>query len=152
MANQANSNRPAVAQHLMFISGYVHRLLRNEAKKLNLRWTALMVLKDLQLLGAVSRRTLADIEQVTAPTMTVLIRQMEARGWIQKESHDADARVSLVVITPEGRKELKKSGQLLRQRLEEELDALPAPLLQNLQVNLGALAAVIMEKIHVTEE
>ena len=77
---------------------------------------------------------------------------MEARGWIRRESEDADARISLVAITTEGRKELKKSGQLLRQRLEEELDTLPAPLLQNLQVNLGALAAAIMEKIHVTEE
>ena len=152
MTDQANSNQPDVAQHLMFVSGYVHRLLRNEAKKLNLRWTALMVLKDLQLLGAVSQRTLTEIEQVTAPTMTVLIRQMEARRWIRRESHDTDARVSLVAITPEGRKELKKSGQLLRQRLEEELNTVPASVLQNLQGSLGALAAMIMEKIHAPEE
>jgi DNA-binding MarR family transcriptional regulator len=148
MTIQVNSNQQDAAQHLMFVSGYVHRMLRNEAKRLNLRWTALMVLKDLQLLGVVSQRTLAGIEQVTPPTMTVLIRQMESRGWIRRESHGADARVSLVAITPEGRKELKRSGQLLRQRLGEELSAVPAPVLKNLQENLGVLTAVIMEKIH----
>jgi DNA-binding MarR family transcriptional regulator len=148
MTNQVNSNQQDAAQHLMFVSGYVHRLLRNEAKRLNLRWTALMVLKDLQLLGVVSQRTLSDIEQVTAPTMTVLIRQMESRGWIRRESHGTDARVNLVAITPEGRKELKRSGQLLRQRLEEELSAVPASVLKNLQENLGILTAGIMERIH----
>ena len=147
MTNQVNSNQQDAAQHLMFVSGYVHRLLRNEAKRLNLRWTALMVLKDLHLLGVVSQRTLSDIEQVTAPTMTVLIRQMESRGWIRRESHGADARVNLVAITPEGRKELKRSGQLLRQRLEEELSAVPASVLKNLQENLGILTAGIMERI-----
>jgi DNA-binding MarR family transcriptional regulator len=148
MANQADSNQQIVAQHLMLVSGYVHRLLRNEAKKLKLRWTALMVLKDLQLLGAVSQRTLAKIEQVTAPTMTVLLRQMESRGWIRRESHHTDARVSLVAITPEGRTELRRSGHLLRQKLEEELRAVPAPVLKNLQENLGVLTATIMGKIH----
>jgi DNA-binding MarR family transcriptional regulator len=152
MANQAKSSRREVAQHLMFVSGYVHRLVRNEAKKLDLRWTALMVLKDLQLRGALSQRALTEIEQVTAPTMTVLIRQMETRGWIRKESAEGDARVKLVAITSEGRKELKKSGQLLRQRLEEELGALPEGVLQNLQGNLAALAAGILEKIHGTKE
>ncbi len=147
MVNQTNSKQQDAAQHLMFISGYVHRLLRNEAQRLNLRWTALMVLKDLQLLGAVSQRTLADIEQVTAPTMSVLIRQMESRGWVRRECHDADARVSLVSITPEGREELKRSGQLLRQKLEEELSAVPAPILKNLQENLGVLTTVIMGNI-----
>lgn len=132
----------------MLVSGYVHRLLRNEAKRLNMRWTALMVLKDLQLLGAVSQRTLAEIEQVTAPTMTVLLRQMERRGWIRRDSHDIDARVSLVAITPEGQKELRRSGQLLRERLEAELSAVPAPVLKNLQENLGVLTTIIMGKIN----
>lgn len=148
MSDQVNSDRRAVAQHLMFVSGFVQRLLRNEAKGLDVRWTALMVLKDLQLLGPTSQRTLAKIEQMAAPTMTVLLGQMEARGWIRRDSVEADARVSSVTITPAGREELKKSGQTLRRRLEAELAAVPPPVLRNLQGDLAALADQIMKNIH----
>ncbi|HVZ64093.1 MAG TPA: MarR family transcriptional regulator [Lacunisphaera sp.] len=148
MTQQVNSNRQEVARHLMFVSGYVHRLLRHEARKLDLRWTALMVLKDLQLLGPVSQRTLAEIEQVTAPTMTVLINQMVQREWVDTESSAADARVSLVAITPAGRKALGKSGRRLRLRLEEELVGVPASDLDDLHQGLDALAAVIHGKVH----
>lgn len=142
------SSRPAAAQQLMFISGYVHRLLRYEAKQRNLRWTALMVLKDLQLLGPVSQRTLAEIEQVSAPTMTVLIQQMAERKWVRRAGTEGDARVSLVSITATGRRELKKAGALLQARLEAELIDLPEEVLKKLQENLGCLSAVVMKKIH----
>ena len=142
------SSREATARELMFISGYVHRLLRYEAKQLNLRWTALMVLKDLQLLGPVSQRTLAEIEQVSAPTMTVLIQQMLERKWVRREGTEADARVSLVSITVVGRQELKRAGGLLQARLEAELIDLPEGVLKKLQENLGLLSAVVMKKIH----
>jgi DNA-binding MarR family transcriptional regulator len=131
----------------MFVSGYVHRLLRHEARNLNIRWTALMVLKDLQVLGPVSQRILADIEQVSAPTMTVLIQQMEQQGWIQRAGGD-DARVSLVSLTAVGRKELRRAGQLLRQRLEAELAGVPAGVLDDLQGNLAVLNRTIMTRLH----
>jgi DNA-binding MarR family transcriptional regulator len=146
--SQSKSSREAVARELMFVSGYVHRLLRNEARGLGLRWTAVMVLKDLQLLGPSSQRTLADVEQVSAPTMTVLLQQMEEQRWIQREDHRDDARVSRVSITPEGRKELKRAGGLLRQRLEQELRELPAAVLAKFQPGMEALSAAIMRKIH----
>lgn len=142
------SSREDAARELMFVSGYVHRLLRNEARRLNLRWTALMVLKDLQLLGATSQRALADIEQVSAPTMTVLLQDMERRGWIKRADGGDDARVSLVSITPAGRKELKTAGRLLRQHLETELSGLPTAVLDGLAQNLGLLSTAIMQKIH----
>lgn len=141
------SSRAAAAQQLMFVSGYVHRLLRYEARLQNLRWTALMVLKDLQLLGPLSQRALAEIEQVSAPTMTVLIRQMAEREWIHRAGTEGDARVCLVSITPTGRQELKSSGELLQGRLEAELIDLPEGVLKQLQEDLGLLSAVVMKKI-----
>lgn len=146
--SQLKSSREGTAQELMFVSGYVHRLLRNEARQRRLRWTALMVLKNLQLLGPSNQRTLADIEQVSAATMTVLIQQMERQGWIRRASGGDDARVSLVSITAAGRQELKSAGRLLRQRLEEELNGVPAGALDELQRSLGVLTKVIMTRIH----
>ena len=103
MTDQEESSREVAARELMFVSGYVHRLLRMEARKLNLRWTALMVLKNLQLLGPSSQRTLADIEQVSAPTMSILLQQMEEQGWVARETGKDDARFSRVSLTAAGR-------------------------------------------------
>lgn len=130
----------------MFVSGYVYRLLRYEARQKGLRWTALMVLKDLQLLGPVSQRILCDIEQVAAPTMTVLIQEMKNRGWIRK-SRARDARVSLVSITSKGQKELKRAGRLLRGRLEAELEQIPDAVFEDLESSLGVLSSELLKKI-----
>ncbi|MGH7996827.1 MAG: MarR family winged helix-turn-helix transcriptional regulator [Opitutaceae bacterium] len=146
--DQANSGRREAAHQLMFISGYVHRLLRNEARRLGLRWMSCIVLNDLQLLGPSKQRQLAGVEQVSAPTMTVLIQQMERQGLVQRERGRDDARVSLVSITPNGRKELKRAGRLLRRRLEIELEKLSVSVLTGLEKNLGVLSAAVMKKIH----
>ena len=62
----------------------LQRLLRFGVRHEKIGWTALMILKDLDFLGPSSQRELAEIEQVRAPTMTVLINQMERKGWVQR--------------------------------------------------------------------
>ena len=48
----------------MFVSGYVYRLLCAKARTLGIRWSGLMVLVDLDLLGPTRQRALVEIEQV----------------------------------------------------------------------------------------
>jgi DNA-binding MarR family transcriptional regulator len=141
------SSREIAARELMFVTGYVYRLLHNEARTLRLRWTALMVLKDLQVLGPSSQRVLAEIEQVSAPTMTVLLRDMEKRRWIRREEGSEDARVSLVTLTAAGQKELKQAGRVLRERLEKDLSQLPAAVIDEMRRSLGAYSAAIMKSV-----
>jgi DNA-binding MarR family transcriptional regulator len=129
----------------MFVSGYVYRLLRYEARQKKIPWAALMVLRDLELLGPTDQRTLAAIEQVRAPTMTVLIRQMEGRGWIRRKQDEDDGRFNQVSITPPGRKALREAGRILRQRLDEELTEVPAMTLRDLEEDLGEIATVFMK-------
>jgi len=105
-----------------------------------------MVLKDLELLGPVSQRTLCDIEQVSAPTMTVLIQEMRNRAWVKKSS-TGDARVSMVSITSKGHRELKSAGRLLRRRLQAELKHVPESAFKNLEESLGALSSELRKKI-----
>ena len=95
------------AKSLMFVVGYVQRLLRFEARHEKIGWTALMVLKDLDFVGPSSQRVLAEIEQVRAPTMTVLIDQMERKGWVQRRPDPDDARSYKVTITAEGTAQLR---------------------------------------------
>jgi len=45
---------------------------------------------------------LARIEGLAQPTVTAMINQAEARGWVRRVRDDADGRVVRVVITPDG--------------------------------------------------
>ncbi len=143
----SNRHSKNAAQLLMFVSGYVYRLLRYEARHAKIRWTALMVLKDLDLLGPSNQRTLAEIEQVRAPTMTVLVQQMERHGWVRRKADAKDARSSLVRITPKGRKQLRSSGLRLRQSLEAELVDVPPDVLKTLGEGLSSLSSTLIDKI-----
>jgi DNA-binding MarR family transcriptional regulator len=136
----------------MFVSGYVYRFLQHETRRLGLRWTALMVLKDLDVLGSVSQRTLADIEQVRKPTMTVLLQQMEQQGWIHRTIDPDNRRVNLVTITSSGAKELRAAGKKLSDRLQGALEGLPKPALNELEAGLGQLIDLWMSRAGVAKE
>ena len=104
LKSKAPVSRDDIAsEQLMFVSGYVYRLVRAKARQLGFRWSALMVLADLDLLGPTEQRRLVAIEQVRGSTMTVLLQDLEKRGWLERVDHDADARVTLVSITASGR-------------------------------------------------
>jgi DNA-binding MarR family transcriptional regulator len=142
----------AAIEALSFVSGYLYRIVRYEARDLGIRWTALMVLKDLQLLGPCTQRTLCDIEQVTEPTMTVLLEQMQQRGWIARNRDPSNGRIKRVTITAKGARELAKAGRVLRERLGGELAALSPAELDAIAAALGPLVALLMNKLDVARQ
>jgi MarR family transcriptional regulator, organic hydroperoxide resistance regulator len=149
MANDRTASRPAdrAIDHLAFVSGYLYRLLRYAARDLGIRWTALMVLKDLALLGPSTQRTLAEIEQVREPTMTVLLQQMQKRGWVTRRRSPDSGRVKLAAITPKGEGELATAGRFLRERLRTELAGLSAAEWTAIDAGLGPLVEHLTSKI-----
>jgi DNA-binding MarR family transcriptional regulator len=106
-----------------------------------------MVLKDLALLGPSTQRTLADVEQVTEPTMTVLLQQMQRQRWVTRSRDASNGRIKRVAITPQGQRELKNAGTYLRQRLGAELGALSGAELDGIATALQPLVALLMRKI-----
>ena len=130
----------------MFLSGYVYRLLRAKARGLGIRWSGLMVLVDLDLLGPTDQRSLVEIEKVRGSTMTVLLQDLEARGWVEREAHDVDARVTRVTITASGRTELRRAGRLLRNHLNAELSGMPNRVLGDVAASLKPLSSALMQK------
>jgi DNA-binding MarR family transcriptional regulator len=130
----------------MFVSGYVYRLLRAKARGLGIRWSGLMVLVDLDLLGPTEQRRLVEIEKVRGATMTVLLQDLEERGWVAREAHAMDARVTRVRITASGRTELRRAGRLLRDHLNTELNGMPKRLLRNVAASLKPLSSALMQK------
>ena len=130
----------------MFVSGYVYRLLLAKARGLGIRWSGLMVLVDLDLLGPTEQRTLVEIEKVRGSTMTVLLQDLERRGWVEREIHEGDARVTRVKITASGRTELRRAGRLLRDHLNAELSAIPQEVLRNVAASLKPVSSALMQK------
>jgi DNA-binding MarR family transcriptional regulator len=139
----------AAIDSLSFVTGCIYRMVRYEARDLGIRWTALMVLKDLALLGPSTQRTLADVEQVTEPTMTVLLEQMQQRGWITRNRDAQNGRIKRVTITAKGKRELANGGRVLRERLAAELAGLSATQLGAIGAALEPLAALLMNNIDV---
>ena len=153
IANPTVSDTPhAAIDALSFVSGYLYRIVRYAARDLGIRWTALMVLKDLSLLGPSTQRTLADVEQVTEPTMTVLLEQMQQRGWITRNRDPHNGRIKRVAITAKGQRELKNAGRVLRERLGGELAGLSAAELDAIGAALGPLVALLMNKVDMARQ
>jgi DNA-binding MarR family transcriptional regulator len=142
---------PAI-DSLSFVSGYLYRIVRYAARDLGIRWTALMVLKDLSLLGPSTQRTLADVEQVTEPTMTVLLRQMQQRGWITRARDPSNARSNRVSMTAKGARELANAGRVLRERLAGELAGLSAAELDAIGAAFQPLMALLMTKVAIAKQ
>jgi DNA-binding MarR family transcriptional regulator len=125
-----------ISEQLMFVSGYVYRLLIREARRIGMRWTAILVLKDLDLLGSLNQQEIADIEQVRRPTMTVLLQKMEMEGWIRRRVDSKNRSANIVSITPAGRKALQRAGEALRVRLKSALSDLSDSELADLERGL----------------
>lgn len=143
MPTDRKADLASSAKSLMFVAGYLQRLLRHEARHEKIGWTALMILKDLDLLGPSSQRALAEIEQVRAPTMTVLINQMERKGWVQRRVDLDDARSYRVTITTQGQRQLRATGRVLQAKLETELGALAIGDTGTLAVSLAELVGAL---------
>ena len=146
MSASRTSHQDAASEQLMFVSGYVYRLLRARARELGIRWSGLMVLVDLDLLGPTDQRTLVEIERMRGSTMTVLLQDLEERGWVAREAHVGDARVTRVRITASGRTELRRAGRLLRDHLNAELSGMPNKVLRNVAASLKPLSSALMQK------
>lgn len=92
--------------------------------------------------GPVSMGRLAEVEQVTPPTMTGVVRGLEKDGLVMRRSDPADGRVTLVEATASGREILEEARGRRIERLREEM----APLSTSEKMILHR-AAEILERL-----
>ncbi|MGH8428556.1 MAG: MarR family winged helix-turn-helix transcriptional regulator [Gammaproteobacteria bacterium] len=118
------TNRSQAVELLLFNMGFLYRLLRWEARHHGIRWSGLMVLKDLSLLGPLSQRELADIEQVRPATLSLLVKELLTEGLVSREADTNDRRAVKVSITSAGKDRLERDGARLAQTLEKILQPL----------------------------
>jgi len=104
------------------------RHLRREAQRLGIS------VLDAQLLGIVHKRPaigiseLAEIEQMSRPSMSVHIKRLEAAGWLKRmeDAGGADRRRAPLMLTPDGEATLNAIRRSRNDWLEARLSGLDA--------------------------
>jgi len=86
---------------------------------------------------------LAAIEQVRPPTMSRLVRELEAAGLVTRSRDAADARLVWVRWTPAGEALLARGRQLRVERLRREIEALRAADRRTLTAALGVIERLL---------
>ena len=93
------------------------------------------------------RTELADLSRVSQPSATKLVGGLVARGWIERTSDAADARVSLIASTPAGEAALMAWRTELAEALLPYFADLPAADVETLE----RAVAILRDRVEATE-
>jgi DNA-binding MarR family transcriptional regulator len=103
---------------------------------------------DAGLLAALShgpRRIteLADLEGLAQPTITLIVKRLEERGWLARERDAADGRAVLISLTETGALALDELRADYRAALRDHLDAMSDQQVADLMTATTALQDLI---------
>jgi DNA-binding MarR family transcriptional regulator len=128
-----------VADGLHSTSIHVLRRVRKVDEETGLTAARLSALSVLVFGGPTTLGRLAKAEQVSAPTMSRLVRGLERDGLVTRQGHEHDKRAVLLRATADGERVLAEG----RHRRISELAALIEPLSQSELQTLAAAAAIV---------
>ncbi len=74
-----------------------------------------------------SMREVSEILHVSPRTVTDMIDSLEARGLVARGPHPADRRVTLLRLTPDGRRQLARAADLAEQSHSAAMSSLSPP-------------------------
>ena len=99
----------------------------------------------LRTLSAGPRRIteLAELEGLAQPTMTVLVKRLEERGWVERARDAADGRVAVISLTALGAATLERFRAHYRQALAEQLQAMTDAELSGLDAAATAIGQLV---------
>jgi DNA-binding MarR family transcriptional regulator len=112
-----------VASNLLSRAALLVRLLVRQVGEAEVSRTegeVLVVLRD----GARRITELAELEGLAQPTITLLIKRLESRGWVAREGLPEDGRVVMVSITRRGRAVLEAFRAHFLTALRSDLEEL----------------------------
>ena len=99
----------------------------------------------LRTLSAGPRRIteLAELEGLAQPTMTVLVKRLEERGWVERARDAADGRVAVISLTPLGTSTLERFRAHYRRALAQQLQAMSDAELSGLDAAATAIGQLV---------
>lgn len=127
---------------------HVLRLLRDADRASGVSPSRLSVLSVLVFVRPMSQAELARIEGVSAPSMSLLVRELETDGLVARAADPADGRRTIVSATAAGRALMVASQQRRLAWLRAALDRVPAAsrdALAESSAHLEALTAALRE-------
>jgi DNA-binding MarR family transcriptional regulator len=87
--------------------------------------------------------TLAELEGLAQPTVTIMVKRLEERGWVARDRDGCDGRVVLVSITHEGREALESFREQYRTLLREQMETMDDAQIAELVRATAALAGMV---------
>ena len=122
----ADAQAVRLADRLHSTAIHLLRRLRVEDSAVGLTAPRLSALSVIVFRGPLTLGELAAAEQVRPPTVTRLVRDLEASGLARVVPDPHDGRVRRVNATPAGRRVLQEGRRRRVERLAADLAALPA--------------------------
>jgi DNA-binding MarR family transcriptional regulator len=116
-------------------------IIRRRSRTLSL--TALSTLATLERTGPRRLTDLAVTEEITQPSMTSLVTQLEQSGLAERRRDRVDGRVVLVAITRAGRQLIRERRRVGAQALTELIDKLDEQDSAELKAALPALLRLV---------
>jgi DNA-binding MarR family transcriptional regulator len=109
---------------------------------------------DIEALSTLARgprriTELAELEGLAQPTMTLLIRRLEQRGWVKRTGLPEDARVVMVQTTEQGTKALARFRAQFQEAVRgdiEDLDDLELEQLAQATMVLGTFLEELQQR------
>ncbi len=132
-----------VADRLHSTAIHLLRRLRKVDEASGLTAARLSALSVLVFGGPTTVGELARAEQVSAPTMSKLVRGLEADGLVTRHSGEGDARLVLVRPTAKGKRILERGRERRVAELVGLLNALPAAELETVRGATEILAQIL---------
>lgn len=136
------ASRAAVANRLHTAAIHLLRQVRRTDQATGLTPARLSALSVLVFGGPTTLGELAQLEQVSAPTMSRLVAALAADGLVERRGDPHDRRVTRIAATPEGARLLLRARRDRVEYLSERLANLDAD-----SVSLLGRAADLIERV-----
>ena len=134
-----------VADRLHSAAIHLLRGLRRTDTATQIGAAQLSALSVIVYAGPITHSALATAEQVSRPTISVVVRRLEQAGLIDREIDESDRRVVRLRATPRGREVLEHGRRLRLETLTRRLSTLTASELAELETAVGTLERVVRE-------
>jgi DNA-binding MarR family transcriptional regulator len=131
-----------VAEHLPSRSVILVRLLVKQVRNRKISRTELEVLSILTE-GPRSITELTDLEGIAQPTMTLLVKRLQEKGWVQREGLPDDGRVVMISLTEAGSAAQRKFRAQFLEAMRADLEELSDRQLQALSAATETISSFV---------
>src|SRR6202167_4032345 len=131
-----------VAEHLLSRAAVLVRLLVKQVRSREISRTEMDVLSILTE-GPRKITELTELEGIAQPTMTLLVRRLQEKGWVQREGLPDDGRVVMINITDAGSAAQQKLRAQFLAAMRGDLQELTGQQLEELSAATETLSSFV---------